>query len=90
MEFKFKPGEKVKIVSKSLNSKLVKSYWNNMIGYIFEVRDNGFLYGYNDDFYYAVSKSKSNINTGSYHFLESDLRSTKNVIKKFNWSEFKI
>ena len=88
MEFKFKPGEKVKIVSKSINSKLVKSYWPDMIGYIFEVRDNGFLLGYNDDFYYAVSKRKNGPNT--YHFFESDLKSTKNIIKKFDWNEFKI
>lgn len=88
---KFKAGDKIKIVSKSLNSKLVKSFWPNMVGYIKDVRYNGKSgFGYRNEFYYSVNKQR--LQAGGYHFLEKDLRfpDEEDIIKEFNWNDFKI
>jgi len=89
MSTKFKVGDTVKIVSKSINSPLVKSFWHNEDIKIIALRYNGKILGYVDGFYYAVNKGYIH---GAFHFLEKDLRFPyeEDVIKELNWDEFEI
>lgn len=90
MSTKFKVGDLVEIVSKSISSPLVKSFWNTKDIKILELKYNGKMLGYVDDFYYAVNKGHK---IGAYYFLENDLRFSHEeeyVIKELNWNEFEI
>lgn len=85
---KFKVGDEVKIISKSVRSDSINLIGKN--GWIVEFRYNGRICGYKDDFYYAVGKRKIT-NYCLFHFLEHDLKLlTENEMDVFKWMDFKI
>lgn len=87
---KFKSGNKVKILSKSISSSLFKNFWPDMMGYIKDVRYDGISHSYGSDLYYAVHTSMNR--GGAYHFLEKDLRfpHEEDIMKELKFDEFEI
>lgn len=87
---KFKPGNKVKILSKSISSSLYKNFWPDMTGYVQEVRYDGMSHSYGSDLYYAINVYMDR--GGAYHFLEKDLRfpHEEDIMKELEFDEFKI
>jgi len=85
---KYKIDDEVRILSKSVSSG--SRHGIGLTGWIVDLRYNGKINNYNDDFYYAVSRIKSDNNT-VYHFLERDLELiTENKIIAFEWEDFEI